>query len=145
MDSSRTAQRAVFQFLRAEGRHASNIYRKIKEAYEEQCLARCTIFQGCKHYEAGRVHINDLPRPGHAHVETNSVTISAVDEIIRQNPRTTVREISVELSINKGTVHYLICKKLCYGKVCAKWVHKHLSENQKTARMGVCLTQEFLH
>ncbi|GBO17112.1 hypothetical protein AVEN_38925-1 [Araneus ventricosus] len=145
MDSSRLAQRAVIQFLRAEGEHASQIYRRMKEVYGEQCLPRCTIFRWCQHYEAGGVNIKVLPRPGQAHVVTNSATISAVDELIRQNRRITTREITVELSISKGTVHHIIHKKLRYGKVCAQWVPKHLPENQKTARMGVCLTQQFLH
>ncbi|GBM23441.1 hypothetical protein AVEN_39363-1 [Araneus ventricosus] len=121
MDSSRSAQRAVIQFLRAEGEHASQNYRKMKEVYGEQCLARCTIFRWCQRCEAGRVNIKDLPRPGQAHVVTNSVTISAVDELIRQNCQITKREIAVELSISKGTVHHIIRKKLGYGKVCAQW------------------------
>ncbi|GBN42849.1 hypothetical protein AVEN_13216-1 [Araneus ventricosus] len=70
MNSSRSAQRAVIQFLRAEGEHASQIYRRMKEVYGEQCLTRCTIFRWCQRYEAGRVNIKDLPRPGQAHVVT---------------------------------------------------------------------------
>ncbi|GBM64569.1 hypothetical protein AVEN_61272-1 [Araneus ventricosus] len=145
MDSSRSAKREVIQFLRAEGEHASQMYRRLKEVCGEKCLSRCTIFQWCQHYEAGRVNIKDLPRPGQAHVVTNSATISAVDELIRRNRRITILEIAFELSISKGTVHHIIYYKLGYGKVCAQWVPKHLSENQKTARMGVCLTQQFLH
>ncbi|GBL93858.1 hypothetical protein AVEN_153620-1 [Araneus ventricosus] len=145
MDSSRTAQRAVIQFLRAEGDHASQIYLRMKEVYGEQSLARCTIFRWCQRYETGHVNIKDLPSPGQAHVVTSSATISAVDELIRQNRRITACEIAVELSISKGIVHHIIHKKLGYGKVCAQWVPKHLSENQNTARMGVCLTQKLLH
>ncbi|GBM58901.1 hypothetical protein AVEN_173235-1 [Araneus ventricosus] len=48
-------------------------------------------------------------------------------------------------SYSKGTAHHIIHKKLGYGKVCAQWVPKHLPENQKTARMGVCMAQEFPH
>ncbi|GBO04986.1 hypothetical protein AVEN_197469-1 [Araneus ventricosus] len=81
---------------------------------------------------------------GLAHVVINNATISAVDELIRQNRRITTREIAAELSISKGTVHRSR-QKLGYGKVCAQWVSMHLSENQETARMGVCLTQQFLH
>ncbi|GBM20668.1 hypothetical protein AVEN_230248-1 [Araneus ventricosus] len=77
MDSSRSAQRAVIQFLRAEGQHASQIYRGMKEVYEGQCLARCTIFRWCQRYEAGRLNIKDVPRPRQAHVVTNNTTISA--------------------------------------------------------------------
>ncbi|GBM04303.1 hypothetical protein AVEN_146182-1 [Araneus ventricosus] len=93
MDSSRLAQRAVIQFLHAEVEHASQIYRRMKEVYGEQCLARCTIFRWCQRYEAGRVNIKDLPRPGLAHVVTNSATISAVEELIRQNRWITTREL----------------------------------------------------
>ncbi|GBN93346.1 hypothetical protein AVEN_38433-1 [Araneus ventricosus] len=144
MDSSRSAQRAIVQFLRAEGKHASQIYRMMKKMYGDQCLARCTIFRWCQRYEAGRVSIKDLPRPGQAYVVTNSATISGGDELMRQNRWIATREIAVELSISKGTLHHIIHKKLGYGKVCAQWVPKHLSENQ-TLRMGVCLTQQFLH
>ncbi|GBM52575.1 hypothetical protein AVEN_138541-1 [Araneus ventricosus] len=101
MDSSRSVQRAVIQFFRAEGEHASQIYRRIKEVYGKQCLARCTIFRWCQRYEAGRVSIKDLPRPRQAHVVINSATISAVDELIRQNRRIGTREIAVEQSIKK--------------------------------------------
>ncbi|GBM41862.1 hypothetical protein AVEN_8533-1 [Araneus ventricosus] len=103
----------------------------MKEVYAEQCLARCIIFRWCQRYEAGRVNIKDLPRPGQAHVVTNSATISAADELIRQNRRTTTREISVELSISKGTVHHIIHKKLGYGKFCAQWVPKQCQRIRK--------------
>ncbi|GBM06573.1 hypothetical protein AVEN_220019-1 [Araneus ventricosus] len=116
-----------------------------KEVYGEQCLVRCTIFRWCQRYEVGRINTKDLPRPWQAHVMTYSATISAVYELIRQNRRITTREIAVELSISNGTMHHIIHKKLGYGKVCAQWVPKHLSENQKTATVGVCLTQEFLY
>ncbi|GBL96250.1 hypothetical protein AVEN_118783-1 [Araneus ventricosus] len=98
MDSSRSAQRAVIQFLRAKGEHASQIYRRMIEVYGEQCLARCTIFRWCQRYKVGRVNIEDFPRPGQAHIVTNSDTISAVDELIRNT-----RKIAVELSISKRT------------------------------------------
>ncbi|GBN62703.1 hypothetical protein AVEN_127612-1, partial [Araneus ventricosus] len=145
IDSSRSAQRAVIQFLRAEGEHASQIYRKVKEVYGGQCLARCTIFRLCPRYEAERENNKDLPRPGQLHVVTNNATISAVDELVRQNRRITTREIAAELLISKETVHHIIHKKLGYGKVCPQWVSKHLSDNQKTAKIGVCLTQQFLY
>ncbi|GBM08534.1 hypothetical protein AVEN_69758-1 [Araneus ventricosus] len=126
----------------------------MKEVYGEQCLAQCTIFPWCQRYEARHVNIKNLSRPVQAHVVTNSATISAVDELIRQNRRITTREIAVELTISKGTVHHIIHKKLGYGNVCVQWVPKHLSKNQNTTRMVVCLTrgkldpsatQEFLH
>ncbi|GBN23650.1 hypothetical protein AVEN_34816-1 [Araneus ventricosus] len=145
MGSSRSAQRAVIQFLCSEEEHTLQIYSTMKEVHGEQCLSSCTIFRWRQRYEAGRINMEDLPRLGQAYFVTNSATTSAVHELIRQNRRITTREIAFELSISKATMHHIIHKKLGYGKVCAQWVQKHLSENQKTARLGVCLTQEFLH
>ncbi|GBM78136.1 hypothetical protein AVEN_149199-1 [Araneus ventricosus] len=126
MNSSRSAQRAVIQFLRVEGKYASEIYRRMKKVYGEQCLAQCTVFRWCQRYDEERVKIKDFPRPGQAHVVTNGATISASAELVRQNRRITTREIVVELSISKGTVRHRIHKKLGYGKVRAQWVPKHL-------------------
>ncbi|GBL88436.1 hypothetical protein AVEN_103074-1 [Araneus ventricosus] len=75
MDSSRSAQRAVIQFLRTEGQHASQIYRRLKEVYREQCLARCT-FRRCQRYEADAQTSKTC--------RTKTATISAVDELIQQ-------------------------------------------------------------
>ncbi|GBM80913.1 hypothetical protein AVEN_47019-1 [Araneus ventricosus] len=108
MDSSRSAQRAGIQFLRAEGGHASQIYRRMKEAYGE--------VHGARYF--GRVSVRRRNNV------TNSATISAVDELIRQNCRFTTLEIAAELSISKGTVHHIIHKKLGYSKVSAQWVPK---------------------
>ncbi|GBN28165.1 A disintegrin and metalloproteinase with thrombospondin motifs 12 [Araneus ventricosus] len=71
----------------------------MKEVYEEQCFARCTIFRWCQRYEAGRVIIKDLPRPVQAHVVTNSTTISSAE-----NRRIATSEIAVELSVNADFV-----------------------------------------
>ncbi|GBN95925.1 hypothetical protein AVEN_43979-1 [Araneus ventricosus] len=102
MDTSRSAQRAVIRFLHAGGENASQIYRRMKEVYGEQCLARCTRFLWCQRYEAGSVNIKDLPRPEQAHVVTNTATTSAVNELIQQNSQIITREIAVELSISKN-------------------------------------------
>ncbi|GBO19608.1 hypothetical protein AVEN_231212-1 [Araneus ventricosus] len=93
---------------------------KFMDEYGEQFLARCTIFRCCQCYEAGRVIIKNLPRTEQAQIVTNNATISAVDELIRQNRRINTREIAVELSISKGTTHHIIHKKLGY----AQWVPK---------------------
>ncbi|GBM46709.1 hypothetical protein AVEN_79789-1 [Araneus ventricosus] len=73
-------------------------------------------------------------------VTSFSGAVSAVDERIWQNRRITTREIAVELSMSKGTVHHLIHKKLGNSKVYTQWVPKHLSENQKTARWELDLS-----
>ncbi|GBN92816.1 hypothetical protein AVEN_224157-1 [Araneus ventricosus] len=80
------------QFLHPEEEHASQIYRRMKEVYGEQCLVLCTIFRWCQGYEAGRVKIKNLQLPGQAQVVSNSARILSVDELIRQNLWITTRK-----------------------------------------------------
>ncbi|GBM91230.1 hypothetical protein AVEN_274047-1 [Araneus ventricosus] len=134
-DSSRSAQRAVIQF---SSRRREACFPNLTQ--DEKGVPESSVSQDLPYsvvFEAGRAKIKDLPSPGHAHVVINNATISAVDDLIQQNRLVTTREIAVELSISKETVHHIIHKKIGYGKVCAQWVPKHLSENQKTEREEV--------
>ncbi|GBL56843.1 hypothetical protein AVEN_256180-1, partial [Araneus ventricosus] len=66
----------------------------------------------------------------HGLVVTNSATISAVDELIRQNRQITTRGIAVELSLSKGTVLFIVHKKLGYGKVKTMGVQVSVRESE---------------
>ncbi|GBO45562.1 hypothetical protein AVEN_32131-1 [Araneus ventricosus] len=130
VDSSRSAQKAVTQYLRTEGEHVSQIYRRMKEVYGEQCFARCTIFRWCQRYEAGSVTPKDLPRPGQAHVVTNSATISAVDELIRQNRRFTRCKIAVELSNQRNCASHNPQKAWLWKSLCTVVAQASVRESE---------------
>ena len=138
MDSSKQAQRAVIQFLSAEGVSGTNIYSRMKNVYGTECLSRTAVFRWCSDFRHGRMSTADMPRPGQAHVVINQESIAAVNSLVRENHRITTREIADSLSVSKGTVHTMLHEHLQYSKVCAKWVPKHLTEDQKCLRMGVC-------
>ena len=86
----------------------------------------------------------DMPRPGQAHVVNTQESIVAVNSLVRENRWITTWEIADSLSVSKGTVDTILHEHLQYSKVCAQWVPKHLTEDQKCLRMGVCL-QHLLH
>ena len=70
--------------------------------------------------------------------EITQESIAAVNFLVRENRRITPREIADSLSVSKGTVDTILHEHLQYSKVCAQWVQKHLTEDQKCLRMGVC-------
>ena len=69
MDSSRQAQRAVIQFLSAEGVSGTDIYSRMKNVYRTDCMSRTAVFRWCNDFRHGRVSTVDMPRPGQAHVD----------------------------------------------------------------------------
>ena len=104
-------------------------------------LSVCHVLQfsdGVVIFCHGRVSTADMPRPGQAHVVITQESIAAVKSVVRENRRITTREIADSLSVRKGTVDTILHERLQYSKVCAQWVPKHLTEDQKCLRMRVC-------
>jgi hypothetical protein len=65
--------------------------------------------------------------------------IAAVDTLVQENCRITVRELSKAVNISMGSIHQILHAHLSYRKVCAQWVPKHLTDEQKNLRMGMCM------
>jgi len=63
MDSSKQAQRAVIQFLLAEGVSGTEIYSRMKNVYGTECMSRTAGFRWCSDFRHGRVSTADIPRP----------------------------------------------------------------------------------
>ena len=64
MDSSKEAQRAVIQFLSAEGVSGTDIYSRMKNVYGIECMSRTAVCRWCSGFRHGRVSTADMPRPG---------------------------------------------------------------------------------
>jgi hypothetical protein len=64
MDSSKQAQRAVIQFLSAEGVCGTNIYSRMKNVCGTECMSRTAVFQWCSDFRHGHVSTVDRPRSG---------------------------------------------------------------------------------
>jgi len=58
---------------------------------------------------------------------------------VRSDRRLTVRMIASELNLNHTTVHQILTEELAIKKLCAKFVPKNLTIEQKDNQMDVCL------
>jgi hypothetical protein len=67
MDFSKQAQRAVMQFLSAEGVSGTDIYSPKKNVYGTECMSPTAVFRWYSDFRHGRVSIADKPRTGQAH------------------------------------------------------------------------------
>ena len=81
MDSSKQAQRAVIQFLLAEGVSETDIYSPMKNVYGTECMSHTAVFRWCSDFRHGRVSKADMPRPGQAHVVITQESIAAVNSL----------------------------------------------------------------
>jgi transposase len=101
-------QRAVIQFLVKEGNSAGVIYERLCDVSGDTCLGASSVRRWVKHFKDGNTDFADQPlcgRPGTAATERNK---QKVDELIRQDQRTTVREIAAQLGVGHHAVQEMI-------------------------------------
>lgn len=58
-------------------------------------------------------------------------TVKLLDNTIRDDKCRTVREIVVILRISESSVHYIISDNLGMHRICARWVHRLLKNEEK--------------
>ncbi|CAK9827675.1 Protein GVQW3 [Anthophora retusa] len=126
-------QRAVIRFLVAEGVNGSEIHARMLKVYGNKCLHRSNTYKWVEQFKNGRESVDDAQRSGRpVQVSTSSLEFR-IDEIIRDNRRTTVEMIAGKVSTSVGTVHNIIHNKLQYKKTCARWVPRQRHRQLKNA------------
>ena len=151
----RSKQRAVIEFLYHEGIKQSEIAVRLKQVYKEHAFNRSTVSRWLARFKSSTFveenneenvttlkTLADETRSGRPPSAMTTDKQLKKNKLIKENRGITVRETSEELEISLGSTHSII-KSLGYRKICAKWVPKKMTENQKQTRVDCCrdLTQ----
>ncbi|GFR89200.1 transposase [Elysia marginata] len=106
----RLKQRAVIEFLTAEGYSPIEIYSRMKAVYA---------------------------RTGRPLSASDSKHQPRVDQLIRENLRVKQIDISIEIGISQERVHHIITNLLGYRKVSTRWVPRMLTPQMKLQRVQI--------
>src|SRR5215475_880073 len=98
----------------------------------------CRDHKWYKAFSEGRESIKDEPRSGRPTSKTDN-NVEIVRALVRSDRRLTVRMIASELNLKHTTVHQILTEELAMKKLCAKFVPKNLTIEQKDNRKDVCL------
>lgn len=131
-------QRAVIKFLIAESVPSTEIYDRLLQVFRDSCLSRTQVFEWAKRFREGRCDVLDDPRPGRPLTATDPATVIRVEELVRQDRRVTIEQIADIVDVSTGAVHQILHDSLNMRKVCARWVPKMLTPEQKQARVSGC-------
>ena len=104
----RLKQRAVIEFLTAEGVSPAQIYRRMQGVYGEACMDESTVRRWAnvvKGTDPSHSKLTNKPRSGRP-VTATDVTQEAVDKLIRDNRRIKQTEIALQLNISKERVGF---------------------------------------
>lgn len=116
----RLKQRAVIEFLTAEGCSPIEIHSRMKAVYGETCSDVSTVRRWArrsKEENPSESNVHDQPHTGRPLSASDSKHQSRVDELIRENRRVKQIDISIEMGISQERVHHIITNLLGYRKV----------------------------
>ena len=137
-DELRLEMRHAIHFCIRLGDSPIETFTKLKKAYGSECLSRTTCFEWHKRFTDGRESASDDSRSGRPHTSTSPEMITRCREIVDQDRRVTVENLSQTLDISIGSTHSLLVDHLKMRRVCALWVPRILTEEQRAVRVQIC-------
>ena len=142
----RIRQRSVIEFLNAEGETPIRIHERLTKVYGDATVDVSTVRRWVRRCNEAveQTPLTDQKRSGRPVTAVSPSNIQRVDDIIRGDRRVTTDELCCILSLSKGSVMTII-HQLGYRKVCARWVPRMLTDQNKEARKAIAseLLQRF--
>jgi len=101
-------------FVSSEGVKPIEIHRRIKVQYGDACLSLQQVCEWTRKFMNGISSVRDSPRPGQAHRVVTPEGIAAVEAIVKENRRVTVKEIAAHLGRSHESAHHIAHEVIVY-------------------------------
>jgi hypothetical protein len=129
--------RAVIKFFVKEGLPPNEIHSKFIDVYGDSSPSFSTIKKWAAKFKCGRTSLEDDPCEGHPKSAIPPEIIEQVHNMVLDDRRIKVREIAQTMGISKELVGYILREELHMKKLCARWVPRLLTADQKRIRMRI--------
>jgi len=129
-------KRSVVRFLFSEGVKRIEIHRRMRIQYGDRCMSRTQVYEWTEKFKNLITNVRDSPRPGPVLTAVTEDNIAALENVIRENRRVTVKEVA---SLLDQPITFITSLS---SEVCARWVPKRLTPEMKERRVDAC--QELL-
>ena len=96
-------QRSVIRFLSSEGVKPIEIRRQMTVQYGDACLSLQQVHEWTGKFMNGISSVTGSPRPGQAHRVVTPEGNAAVEAIVKEIRRVTVKEIAAHLDMSHGS------------------------------------------
>jgi [histone H3]-lysine36 N-dimethyltransferase SETMAR len=135
MNTENFEHRSVIKFLTKEGIAPKDIRQRLVNAYGDHAPPKSTVEWWAAEFKRGRQSIEDEPRSGRPVEVMTPENYDAVKQLVVTDRRLTVRRIAETLDISRRSVEIILHEKLGISKVCARWVPRMLTPEQKADRV----------
>jgi len=122
--------RAVIKHFYLKKWTAAQIKAELDEVHEDSASALKTVYFWINEFKRGRTLTKDEACERPVEVTTPEM-IEKIHRIVMENRRMKVRDIVEIVDISVDRVHNILHKELEMKKLCARWVPRLLTINQK--------------
>ena len=128
-------------FLR--GKSIEETRKKLARYYKESAPSHGMVHKWFTEFRYGRISTSDAERPGHSKEVTSQELIDKIHDIVLNDRRLKLREISETVKISVGRVWHISHECLGMRKLFARWVPRFLTADHKRARVVVYIPLSF--
>lgn len=116
----------------------SEIVERLHGVFGDSAESKSTVYRWVDRFKAGRTSLEDDPRCGRPITAVSDTNIAAVEKLVMDDRRITIREIAITIDIGLRQVHEILHIHLGLSKVSARWVPRLLGPEHKLNRVMIC-------
>jgi histone-lysine N-methyltransferase SETMAR len=129
--------RYVIQYFHLKGLSPTNIKAELDSTLGESAPSFITVKYWAAEFKRGRMSCQDEHRSGRPIEVTTPEMVKKFHKMVLDDRRLKVRELADMAGISKSAIHRILTENLDMRKLCARWVPRLLTMEQKQRREDV--------
>ena len=89
--------------------------------YGDRCMSRTQVYECTEKFKNGITSVEDSPHPGPAFTAVTENNVTAVENVLWENRRVTVKAVASVLDISVGSAHHIIHDELKFRTADKGW------------------------
>lgn len=135
--TSKEEIRFVIKFCALSGQTPGDTLNQITKVYGDNSVCQTIVFDWHKRFREGRTSIEDNERSGLPVSKHSEQAVEEVRALLKEDRRYTLKDLALATGFSVWKMHQIVHEDLGMRKVCARWIPRLLTAEQKERRVEI--------